>query len=233
MPTLTTAKYIYPPRPMSGSLPVEKIHIYEGYGWKYQPKFNDNHLCISKNGDDVRFFTRHAKEFTRTKYDFEVSPLINEVNEVFEKLGLTEGIQYLDGGLLHSKHQYFKNTIVIWDILVRDNEHLVGTTYKERYEWLLSKLDGEPYYIELNGEKFQVGIKITDNIFIPIMLDDPMEVWDLTNNVNEAANWESGEPLLEGVMCKSPSGVLKSGRREKNNSDWLARCRVTTGRHKF
>jgi hypothetical protein len=212
-------------------MPFDQISTHIKFGWKAQPKVNDMHLCMSLEGDDINLYTRHDSKFKRFRLpDF----LRTEIKELAEKLGLDESAwSYLDGGVLHNKHSYFQNTIALWDILVRDNEYLTGTTYEERHNWLLEKVGGEPYYIEIDGKKWQIGVKVTEHIFIVTFFDDPQELWDLVNEVNEAAGWKNeGEPLLEGMVLKSPDGILKPGRREKNNSDWITRCRIRTGRHR-
>lgn len=231
MRTISKPKYIFPPRAVSGAITIDKVSAHEKFGWKAQPKFNDMHLCLSYESGEVNLLTRHNSKHKRYNTpDF----LLEEIEEMMDKLGLDKSAwSYLDGGVLHHKHAYFQDHLVIWDILVRENQHLVGTTYRERYEWLLSKLGGEPFYIELNGEKFQVGIKITEHIFVPVFFETAQECWDMVQAVNEAAGWKNeGEPLLEGLMLKQPDGVLKPGRREHNNEDWMTRCRVRTGRHR-
>jgi hypothetical protein len=38
---------------------------------------------------------------------------------------------------------------------------------------------------------------------------------------------------LEGIVYKDPLGVLEPGYKEKNNTTWLIKSRITTGRHRF
>lgn len=214
---------------MEGSLPIQKTQVYEQYDWKPQLKFNDNRICLSCNGEIIPY-TRRGEKYKRwTMPDF----IEKEIQELLDILGLDkEAWSYLDGGLLHHKHKYFQDTIVIWDILVRNNEYLTGTSYGERHDWLLQNIGDEPFYIKINDKEWQVGIKVTEHIFVPLFFDNIQETWDMVQEVLEADNWVSGEPILEGVVLKDPSGALKSSHREKNNQDWMGRCRIKTGRHR-
>jgi len=226
-------RYIYPPRPQKGSIPQSELANFKDMGWKGQLKFNGNRLVLSKNSGDAVFYNRHKKVHKR------YTPptwLQDEIIEACRLLGLDENEwNLLDGELLHNKHRLFKDTIVLWDILVRDGEWLLDTTYQERFDSLLSKCDGcDPFHLEIGGEKFLLGVKLTEHIFIPILTDDLQGLWDLTQEINEAAGWKhEGEPIVEGVAAKMPIGKLKPGLRESNNTDWNTRCRICTKRHRY
>lgn len=227
-------RYIYPPRPNEGAVPATELPIFRDRGWQGQLKFNGNRLVLFKNGAGTTFYNRHKDVHKRyTPPDW----LIQEIEDACRSLGLDQDKwSLLDGELLHHKHPLFKDTIAIWDILVRDSQWLLGTTYQERYESLLAQLPPEPemFYLEVGGERFLLGIKLTEHIFIPILTDDPQKLWDLTEEVNVAAGWKGeGEPVLEGVVLKNPQGKLEPGFKEKNNTSWCTRCRVKTGRHRY
>jgi ATP-dependent DNA ligase len=226
-------RYLYPPRPNEGSIAFEDTGDLARYGYQAQLKYNDKRLLISINNGDITLFNRHNSVHKTYQAP---ADLRREILQVCAILGLDLGDwQYIDGGLLHGKHRFFSNTIVIWDILVRNGEWLRGTTYQERYQWLLGKIPNpQPYVVEIGGKKFDIGIKITDHIFIPHMTDDYEAVWKLVHEINEAAGWKNeGEPLLEGIVLKRPGGKLAPGFKPQNNADWQTRCRIETGRHRF
>jgi hypothetical protein len=234
-----TKRYIYPPRPIHDPVPFDKIDMFRKYGWNViQTKFNDLRTEISVDGTVVELFNRHKsihKTFSLS------SALRQEVLDVFHLLGLDSSKwSYLDGGLLNGKNKHISGLIVIWDILVRDGEWLIGTTYGERYEWLHQKAlvaGGEVFYVTINGQQFEFGIKLSEHIFIPINHPDTSTAWEFTRKVNEVAGWKGigdGEPVIEGIMIKNQHGVLKPDLgKERNNEEWSARCRVRTGRHRF
>ena len=207
-------KYFYPPRPEL-TVPYEDINIFTDRGWWAQYKFNDSRLVL-KVGDRIEFWTRHGARY-RT-YDPHVE-LLEQIRELpFEKP------YCLDGGLLHLKHPAIKHTIVIWDVLGLNDEFLVGSKYRDRYKLLLEHTTDDYYFKE-----FKFGLKLSDDIFVPENLNDCSRAWDVVNLVNQDYN----SPLLEGLVFKDPDGVMSYGFKLKSNSDWLAKCRVETGRHRF
>lgn len=227
-------RYIYPPRPQEGAVPPTELSNFQKMGWHGQLKFNGNRLVLSKNGDGATFYNRHKDIHKR------YSPpawLQDEISEACRLLGLDKNEwNLLDGELLHHKHRLFRDTIALWDIIVRDGEWLLDTTYEERYNSLLAQLPPEPemFYLEVGGKRFLLGIKLTEHIFIPILTDNLQGLWGLTQEVNKAVGWKGeGEPLLEGVVIKNIKGKLTPGFRPQNNMSWCTRCRVQTGRHRY
>ena len=232
-------RYIFPPRPLHDAVPFSEVQMYSTYGWVAQTKFNDKRTEISVSGNDVEIFNRHKskhKTFTLTpELKTEILTVLRDV------LGLDiSDWSYLDGGLLDGKNKLISGLLVIWDILVRDGDWLLGTTYGERYQWLLDKAvaaGGKPFIVTINGQEFDFGVRLSDHIFLPRISEDFNSVWEFTQAVNKAAGWSTeggGEPVLEGIITKNPKGVLKPDLgREANNCDWSARSRVRTGRSRF
>jgi hypothetical protein len=231
-------RYIYPPRPLHNPLPFSEIGVFSQYGWQAQIKYNDKRTEISVNGGDVQLFNRHNSAHKT----FTLSPeLRGELLTVFRDVfGLDiSNWSYADGGLLDGKNKNIAGLLVIWDILVREGDWLVGSTYGDRYKWLLDKAvaaGGKPFLVIINGQEFDFGVRLSEHIFLPRFTEDFNSVWEFTQLVNKAAGWSTetgGEPCLEGIIAKDPNGVLKPDNgRESNNTDWSARSRVRTGRHR-
>lgn len=231
-------RYIFPPRPFHDPIPYDKIGMYAKYGWQTMLKYNDKRTEFSVSNNSVEIFNRHKsthKTFTLSK------ELHDELLTVFKDIfGLdTADWSYADGGILDGKSKHISGLIVIWDILVRNSDWLLGSTYQERYNWLLEKAvaaGNKPFIVTINGQEFDFGIKLSEHVFLPRFFNDLSTAWELTQLVNKAAGWSTeggGEPVLEGVILKNPSGILKpdNGKAE-NNNDWSARSRVRTGRHR-
>lgn len=244
MIAVTPNQYIFPPR-SADAIPRTDTEFLGEMGWIAQLKYNDSR-CIIKylpNGT-VELWNRHAERF-RT---YTCPPKLEEqLLELRDILGLSKSeISMVDGGLLHQKHAVIKDTIVIWDILVRDGEHLIGTTYNERYDFLTGNrvLSGqvEQWVLTLlNGKTWDLGPKFTESIFMPNNYPDNWDrLWDRVNNINAIytkgkpgdMNYEI-KPIIEGLFFKDPMGVLELGFRAKNNDSWQMRSRVQTGRHLF
>jgi hypothetical protein len=224
-------RYIFPPRPQKAAVPYERVDMYKRAGWYAQLKYNDKRTVFSIEHGKAEIFNRHHTKHKTYNLSEELRDEIVQAAVVF---GLdTDQWNYLDGGLLHGKHKLMKDTFVIWDILVRNGDWLLNTTYKSRYDTLASPRD--PFMVDINGTEFNFGIKITDHIFVPRLWENYQEAWDYVKKVNDAAGWKEGqgECLLEGLVVKNPAGRLKPAFKEENNAEWQSRCRIKTGRHKF
>lgn len=227
MATISTDRYIYPPRP-STSVPREENQFFNKLGWMAQLKYNGSRCLIKHMPDNtIQLWNRHAERF-RTYHAPEW--LKDEIRQAIYKLGLKPNAYHvLDGELLDQKHSEIKDTIVIWDVLVLDGEHLLDSSYKLRYDALREGLSTEESW---HYKEYDLGIKLTDHVLMPRCYygEDWDQLWELVYKVNAPF---PDRPLLEGLMLKDPVGLLERGFREKNNGSWLVRSRVTTGRHIF
>lgn len=237
-------QYVFPPR-SKDAIPRADTEIFGMLGWVAQLKYNDSHALIKycQNGA-IELWNRHAERF-RTYHA--PSELIEQLDELGATLGIKPGtVTILDGGLLDQKHVAIKDTIVIWDILVFNNKHLIGTTYNERYQQVLdiSSLETPERYLYENKshEPIPLGYKFTPDILIPQCWEpcDWDNCWDLIATVNApyttgtpgSPNYDC-KPVIEGLVFKDPNGVLELGFKESNNDSWMMRSRVMTGRHRF
>jgi hypothetical protein len=90
-----------------------------------------------------------------------------------------------------------------------------------------------------------MGLKVTNNILMPRNIAPNPETWQETwDTLITTANapYQVGKPgdknydlkpVIEGLVFKNPLGQLERGFKEKNNSQWMIRSRVETGRHRF
>jgi hypothetical protein len=166
-------QYIFPPRAQA-AIPLKDACLFADMGWKAQLKYNDARLLVKYGSSGkIELWTRHAEKFrSYTAPDW----LISQLREVGGRLGLQkDSWSLLDGGLLDFKHVAIRDTIVVWDILVQDGKHLLGTTYQDRYNLLVEKLAGTDHttWWYTNPTKPNIhppldfGIKVHDNILIP------------------------------------------------------------------
>jgi len=243
MPTLINpATYIYPPR-AHAVIPRADIGFYADMGWIAQLKYNDTHLLLKylPNGT-IELWSRHAERIRNyTCPDW----IMEQLQALPDLLGLPRGEYHLlDGGILDGKHPALKDSFVLWDILVRSGEQLLGTTYLQRYNELFGNAPTIPWvYSHPEHGPTRLGTSITPNVFYPgnIPGSEWNTAWDsIVTVVNKPftvgkpgdKNYKIS-PLLEGLVLKDPSGALEYGFREANNESWLVRSRVTTGRHQF
>ncbi len=244
--------YIFPPRAQD-AIPLSAATIFAQLGWIAQYKFNDSRCVIKyQPGETPELWNRHNEKFRTYQAP---DSLIQQLENVHTKLGLSKNSwSLLDGGLLDQKHAAIKHSIVVWDILVMDGLHLLGSTYGDRYDFLRGKLTTGTSW-EYNG--FDLGMKISPDILMPRNYpgnlagtasndgNPPGDAWKvLWEQVIEKINapYTTGKPgdknydckpVLEGLVLKSGEGKLTRGMKPKNNSDWMVKSRVQTGRHQF
>jgi ATP-dependent DNA ligase len=100
---------------------------------------------------------------------------------------------------------------MIFDILVFDNEHLIGKTFKERLEILHDMLD----FVDENDYCY----KITDNIYLTKTFYTGFgEIWDKFVKID----------MLEGLVLKRKDAGLEPGTVENNNVMSQLKCRKST-----
>lgn len=245
--TVQPDKYIYPPR-STDAIPLTEAKIFATMGWIAQIKYNDGRTLIKyQPGKPPELWNRHAERFrTYTAPNW----LLEQLEHVATLLNLDQNQwTLLDGGLLDQKHQAIKDTIVIWDILVMNGKHLLGSRYKDRYDFLIGNLTtGTPWHYtppHKKHEPLDMGLRVTDNILIPRNINPDPQTWqDTWDGLITTANapYQIGKPgdknydlkpVIEGLVFKNPNGELERGFKEKNNSQWMIRSRVETGRHRF
>lgn len=229
--------YIFPPRP-TDAIPREDTDTWGRLGWLAQYKYNDAR-CLIKYlpTGEIELWGRKGERFRNYKTpDF----LISELQTLQEQLNLNQGEYHLlDGGLLDFKHESIRDTIVIWDILVQNGEHLLGTEYIDRYNILLTAAFTDyPWYYEPPHNKHEptkFGLKYNTHLFLPENWPHKTwpKLWQTVDKVNTPYLTAGKGPVLEGMVIKDPHGRLERGWKEKNNGDWMTRSRITTGRHKF
>lgn len=229
-------QYIFPPRPQD-AIPRSEADIFTEIGWRPQLKYNDSRCMVKYLPDGtIELWNRHGERF-RTYHmpDW----LEDQLAEVKVLLGLRDGEYHLlDGGLLDQKHRAIKDTIVIWDVLVENGQHLLGTTYVARHDRLITSISSEEtfWYNSDHHDPIDFGIKLDGNVLLAryYKADDVAKIWDTVDTINAPFTVDGNlKPVLEGVVYKDPDGKLDMGYQEKNNGDWMVRSRVKTGRHRF
>lgn len=232
-----STQYIFPPR-AEHCIPRHEAAPFLEMGWQPQFKYNDSRTLIKilPGSNNIELWNRHGERFrTYTAPDW----LLEQIEQVIRTLGLSNhNWHLLDGGLLDQKHKAIKDTIVIWDILVQEGEHLLGTTYQERYNILHNAIHTAEtfWYTHPSHQPIDFGLKLTDNVLLAkqYQAQDWDDMWNVVHTINKPfTTTESIKPVLEGVILKDPNGRLEMGYKMKNNTDWMVKSRVTTGRHRF
>lgn len=236
-------RYIFPPRAKM-VMPPSEIGYLQDLQFMAQLKYNDTHILVKylpgwDTEKNIEFWDRHGERLRSYQPQDEV---LDQLIFVGKALGMESGEwSLLDGGLMDRKHPGLRDVIVLWDILVINGEHLLGTTYKERYSRLVTPFGNETWWYTNNMKPdihppVDFGIRATDHILMPrCYYGEWDKLWETVHMVNAPFVKDDGgiSPLLEGLVLKLGGGTLESGFRMNNNSSWLVRSRVSTGRHAF
>ena len=129
-------RYIYPPRPET-TIPAKSLSIFENMNkFLAQPKLNGSSMEIytdgSSNGSSISTMNRHNEAISCKMNN-------DELIALHKGIGLIVLCgEYMNKNQRDENKNPWNIKYVIWDIIVFNGEHLLGTTFKERYELLVS-----------------------------------------------------------------------------------------------
>jgi len=207
-------QYLYPPRP-SNAIPPKYLGDWDNGTMVAQPKLNGSNCLLFTDGTRVVAMNRHAQRLTGFRIpDSEILTVLD---------GRSRGWTVLNGEYLNKSKPDETGTVlahklVIFDILVRDSEYLVGTTFEER-------------------------IAIMDSMF-----GDDLSPWTYMTAVSPSIlrvrSYRDGfsglfddltrrGSLIEGVVLKRRTAKLEVGSTESNNVRSQVKCRVPTKNYRF
>jgi hypothetical protein len=184
----------YPPRPEKAVDPSE-LGRFESLGWIGQFKKNGTYTVP----DREKVYTRHLEP--HKLWNPNDSKAMTEIRKI---PGIT-----LCSELLHKKVSGgSQDTLYIHDILVINNEDLVGVSYEDRYKMLLNlfvwKDEGNPDYFVVNK-----NLWISKWIYKGFL-----------KTFNAMTN-----PEDEGLVLKNPKAKLAFCGKPGSNSSWQIKCR--------
>lgn len=202
--------YIYPPRP-EHRISAKSLIKYDNGEYKAEPKLNGSNCSIYLDGKTFEQRNRHKGDISNFKMKS------SEILKLHRGIGdmMVVG-EYMNKSQKDINGKVFNNKFVIFDIIVYNGEHLVGTTYEERRE-LLKKLFGTKSYDEYLYQ-------VSDNVFMTKSFSG-----DFTKLYNKIIKID----MLEGWVLKRKTGKLERGAREKNNLGWMLKCRKQTRNYSF
>lgn len=209
-------KYIYPPRPET-CFPRKGMDIFDNGTFIGQPKFNGSCCEVyigGENYDDKtskvsyhwKVMNRHKQPLTNCKLSSE------EFRSILDNKGMNLFVgEYMNKSKKDENNQTFNHKLVLFDILVYNNEYLIGKTFRERLNIL--------YNIVKPVEENLYSYKITDNIYITKSFDENFSnIWDKLVSID----------MIEGMVLKRSNAGLELGLREVNNTKSQLKCRKAT-----
>jgi hypothetical protein len=190
--------YLWPPRP-SNAIPEPLLGFYEKRGFVAQVKKNGTCTVIFAKGNQVIYKTRH-------KDDHKMWSPTPEHNRFFQG---SQNWEVYVAELLHSKTPHIKNQLYIFDKIVHNGVHLVGTTFEDRQDILHGQFhDGV-------DEGFQT--RVHDNVGIAnCYRGDFAKLF---------AEIETHGVEDEGLVLKNPKATLRACMKQGANDAWQVKCR--------
>ena len=218
----TEYRYIYPPRPEM-TTHFSELDKYDNGTFLAQPKYNGTCCVVFMNKAGIRVMNRHNGLITSdyNNVDFE---------GLYQDSGC-EGWLVLCGEFLNKNKKGedgkpFNLKFIIFDILVYDNEYLIGSKLIERID-LLNRLFPETSTLVFENKinsYSHLNVTRYENIF-----KAPSYGADFKAFYKSIVDTD----LYEGLVLKRKESRLSLGFSEKNNSDWQIKCRKPTKNYDF
>ena len=202
-------QYIYPPRPETavtfGSPTYRQFQNNKSFIAQLKLNGQRNLIYFHPNGDIILWnrHKQHHRNYEPRQW------LIDEIRSTIKVKPGTWNV--IDSELLHAKGPTIKDTIYLFDTLVLDDDWMIGSTYRDRYDKLLNLVNGSL------AAPTQFGLSLSEHIWMATNIAPPD--WD--------GKWEAiaKQPMIEGFVLKNLSGKLLPGFNQHNNSGWQTRVR--------
>lgn len=212
--------FIYPPR-AEVTIPHTDLDKFDNGEYFGQPKYNGDCTEISFDGEgNYTVWNRH-KEVKQT--------FKRDMRPAYRGSGrMVICGEYLAKNQLGEFGQDINHSFVIWDILVYNNQWLIGNTTEERLE-LLEQL----YPCKAKTVVTEEGRLLTFNHLCCTEMDYIFKTPTYTHGWTELYHSIVQTPLYEGFVLKKRDAKLEYGFSEINNNKWQVKCRKPTKNYQF
>lgn len=211
--------YIYPPRPEFKVAPDE-LAKFEGQEYLAQPKYNGSCCLVFTNGEICYVYNRHKNPLSNVSPDIDFNQLAKS-NHWYVYAG-----EYLNKGKLGENGTKLNDKFVIWDVLVWQNQYLVGETLADRLILLEEEYPSNRIRVTPEGVESYEHLCFTN---IENIYKAPTYTAGFTKLYNKIVEVD----LYEGLVLKKAQSKLNFGFNELNNNDWQIKCRKPTKIYKF
>ena len=207
--------YLFPPRP-EHKVARGLLSHYERLGWHAQVKKNGTCTVIFAKGDQVIFKTRHAEE-QKSGDDHKMwTPKQAHVDffRGFDKWNV------FVAELLHSKTPHIKDDLYIFDQIVQDGNHLVGTTFSERQAGL--RLRYAPLIEAHKKDARPDQLRVHQHVCLAKNFKGRFDKL-----------FDALKPEEEGLVMKKPDARLEACFKVTSNAAWQVKSRVLHKNYSF
>ncbi len=205
-------KLWYPPRP-ANAIPSEAIVDFDNNKMFAQAKLNGSQGVLYIDENHFEFRNRHKELLSNVKID---STELSNLHRGCGQMILCG--EYLNKNKKHINDKDFNHKYVIFDIIMFNNEHLIGKTFKQRQDILdvIYKTENFDGYIDkLVGFDNVYRVKNFYSKFTPLF-KDLVKI-----------------DLYEGIVMKDINSKLEYGFVENNNSKNQVKSRKSTKNYSF
>ena len=202
-------RYIYPPRPKNATT-IDKLDYFDDGTFIAQNKWNGSNCLLFTNGDTQFIMNRDNERMS----NFRISK--EELDQISPKgvWNVFNG-EYLNKNKMYGKDS-FNHKLILYDILVHNNNYLIGSTTEFRISLL-----GNMFSIKKEEELYY---NITDNICL---------TKSFHYNFRRVYSYSSND-VIEGVVLKRKNAKLEVGFSDKNNgSKQMLKIRKPTKNYSF
>ena len=205
-------KFIYQPRPKN-MIESNDLSSYDDGSMISQIKSNGSNCVLSTNGKDHRVMNRHGQRLT----NFQLTD--DEIKSIYRGNGgwVVINAEYLNKNKLGDNNIPFNHKLIIFDILVYDDDYLVGRTFEDRIlllDELYGKIDSEKEYL----------YKISDNVYRVKSYESEFK-----------ALFDKYTPIdfVEGLVLKRKKAKLEVSSGPENNWRSQVKCRKPTKNYRY
>ena len=201
-------QYIFPPRPENRISP-ESLDKHDTNEYIVQCKLNGS--CMEAYIDESEFEIKNRHNGGLSNFKLKEQEVLS-LHRGKGKMMLVG--EYMNKSKKDKNNIVFNHKFVIFDIIVFENQHLLGTTYQERIDILHSIYNVKEYDEYL--------YQIDDNIFMVKTFYKDLKI--LYDNIVKI-------DMLEGLVLKPKSSKLTPGTKKLNNLS--LKCRKETKNYSF
>lgn len=218
----TEYRYIYPPRPEK-TTHFSELDKYDNGTFLAQPKYNGTCCVVFMTANSIRVMNRHNGLITSDYNNVDFKGLYDDSGC---KGWLVLAGEFLNKNKKGEDGNPFNLKFVIFDILVYENDYLIGTKLVERLNILNNMIPQTSTLV--SGSKIisynHLNVTKYNNIF---------KAPSYNSNFKELYQSIVDTDLYEGLVLKRKDSRLSIGFSEKNNSDWQIKCRKPTKNYDF
>jgi ATP-dependent DNA ligase len=212
-------KYLYPPRP-EVKIPPSDLDKLDTGQYIAQPKYNGSCCVVFTNGKELHIYNRHKEPLSKysSKIDF--------LNLAANNNWYVYAGEYLNKSKLGETGLNENDKFIIWDVLVWDNEYLIGQTLLNRLRLLEDIYPCERAVVKKSGLEMYEHLCCTEFTGIykaPTYINNFKPLYDDVVKTD----------LYEGLVLKKIDSKLSFGFNTLNNQDWQVKCRKETKIYNF